>query len=438
MHYTNRQDAMPINKIWPKVLYVIVIFLFLYQPPIFRINVLHVIGAISLLYLACNRSKIHKYFNTHRILMIYFCLIFQLVYLLVIVVCWNSEMSNIASPVYMMADVLPFVIAITLHQKKHRLNTKNLINAVLMAGSIQAAFSIAAFLYPAAQRLFIAALVNYGYEDVLFELSSFRVYGFSANLTYSDPIAQSILGAIAIYCAVKRNWKYILYAPALFFSAIINARISIVVFFLGILLILFQQKKGNYKEKASWRLLIYGAVFAVLAYSLIIPYIKVHSQETYTWIKDGYEEIVSFVKGDEKEYSYFNYLQNKQRVRLPTGFSLFFGTGVTVMGGSKYGVYSDIGYVNDIWLGGVVYAAFLYVFWIIMLRDIQKDSGSMHGSFRKYIFLLFSATLILSNIKGIVLIMNSITNLFFVFYAHLALDRSQSELQLEFNDKQGG
>lgn len=69
-------------------------------------------------------------------------------------------------------------------------------------------------------------------------------------------------------------------------------------------------------------------------------------------------------------------------------------------GGIQYGETrsSDIGYVNDIFMGGIFYCSILYSGYIILIHRAKK--GYSRKTFERSYFSLLALSIILINLKG--------------------------------------
>ncbi|MFP3489316.1 hypothetical protein R0K20_17130, partial [Staphylococcus sp. SIMBA_130] len=89
---------------------------------------------------------------------------------------------------------------------------------------------------------------------------------------------------------------------------------------------------------------------------------------------------------------------------------VLFGEGERILSSNDSGVRSDIGYINDIWLGGIFYSFLLYVFFLLLIRDIGRYNNE-NIRIGKFLYFLLLGTFIVSNIKGYIFVMNNLTNL---------------------------
>ena len=398
-----------IKKIGPFITFGM--FCLLFQPPIFSFNVMHLIGVLSIIILAI------KNINTNDLLFVkrtFFSFLFLFIYLFIFVFALNNEsFSSALFPVFYLIDVLPFsVVIVKKYQRNKTLTYFNLFEIIIFCGLIQAACSITAFLIPAVQEFFIDRLVAYGYSTNFSRFSSYRLFGFSTGLTFIMPVIQSVIAVLSIFCSnIKHKRRYILYSLFLLLSAIINARVSIVVFGIGIIFfILFAKTKISKKLFTCAFLAILGLTFVFV----VLPFVEKVSPSTYQWFISGTEEIQSFASRDISG-GYFAYVFNPDRYVLPNGSKgLLFGTGHNIMGGYElYGVYSDIGFINDIWLGGIIYVLFLYLFITFMALKLFKYSKE---PLIKFFSLFMIGCYIVLNFKGIIFSMNGLTNLLVIVY----------------------
>ncbi len=392
---------------------IIVLFLLIYEPPIFSFNILHVIGGVSWIYILFHRKIILTNLSFHKLFIIYITFIMIALYIAFISIVNNNSMLAAAPFLYWLIDIIPCSIMVNSIMKQKGYNLDNILTLLLMVGLVQSITAISAFFIPSIKEFFINQFILYGYDEIYFTLSAYRIYGFASNLTFTTPIVQSTLTLISVYLAVNLNYKYLIFTPFLFFSAVINARISFIIILVGVLAMLLCIRP--IKLKTIVMTTIIGSMIAIII-MIDMNYIKENAVETYQWIITGINEIRQFFKGDTSR-GYFNYVSNAQRYRLPDGFGLYFGVGNRIMGSNKYNTYSDIGYVNDIWLGGLIYCIFLYSTFTSFLLDFLRSSNRKL-QINWFLFLLFMGSFIVSNIKGFIFSMNNFTSLFFIIYIY--------------------
>ena len=399
--------------------FIVILFFLIYEPPFFNINTLHIIGFISWSYILFNFKDVKETIKIGTISKIYFIFVLFWTYLSIVITLNGNSILNSLSFLYWIFDVIPASIMLTTHFMKKRYSINDFLNILLIVGTMQGIFALIAFLNPDVKNYFVNQLINYGYSTNFYSLSDFRLFGFASNLTFTTPIVQIILAAVSFYLAIYSNVKYILYTPLLIFSSIINARTSLVIMGVAILSILIVFKKLKLKEiirffiisTTSYLIFIYGNYF-----------LQERSYGTLNWIKSGYDDILLFLKNDTSgSNGYFAYVSDSSKYTFPEGLGALFGVGERILGFNSYGVRSDIGYINDIWLGGMLYSILIYLFFMALLLDIYKSKNDEEIS--KFLFLILLGTLLITNVKGYIIVTNNFTTLFFIIYVFVATNK---------------
>jgi hypothetical protein len=323
----------------------------------------------------------------------------------------NDNSYEITAPfLYWMVDIIPgCIVTLDICFRKKYTETE-LIELLLIVGTVQGLLAAFTFIYPEFKSFLLSKMLLYGQQDLYLDLARYRIYGISANMTFSAPIVQSMLGMMAVYLAVKKNMKYMLYFPLLAFSAVINARISIVVMLVGIVAIYVSFLTLDFKRIIRTIIIVCVSIIALRA---LLYWMKISAPETYTWIDTGTNEIISFLKGDST--GFFNYVTNEEKYVLPSGLSFIFGKGILVLGGWKYGIASDIGWINDIWKGGIVYSIIIYIFYGRMILDIYRF-GANQTEVRKYLSIFFVGIFLITNFKGALISSNEVMTVIFLVF----------------------
>ena len=391
------------------ILFVFGLFIIIYNPPLLMLNTMHVVGFVSLLYLAIVggakrllivREKTLKLLSGFLVIFLY----------LLIFACFvnNQSISTILFPVYFIIDIIPFGFAMKEYMERNSLDFSWAISIIINTALLQAITAVISFFIPNVQSFFVERMVAYGYNEVYTSLSSYRMYGFSSALTNATPIVQSIIAVVSVWLAPRYSKKYYLYALLLMFSAVINARISIVVFAIGIVILMIN-RTTNIKRKFEIVIMAFIAFYVVTAF--VLPLVQSVSPLTYEWVTDGFSELSSFKLGvtSYEKNSYFGYLINRERFVLPEDiFSFLFGEGYSIMDSKNpSGFQSDIGYICDLWTGGLMYIIVLYSFFFCLLNRLRKNQDGLISFVANY----YIVALLFINLKGVVLSMNAFINL---------------------------
>ncbi len=384
-------------------------FVLLYNPPLLTFNTMHIVGLISLLYIFFNRKYLID--NGYYKWILYFFLIF--IYICMSVGVNGSNFGYILYPIYYFIDVIPFSCSLNVYKRKNNISNDDIWSMVFTASLMQSVLSVISFLNDDIQHLFVDKIIAYGGIESYSYWSTLRMYGFSNGLMFEMPVIQSVLAIFALYYSSQKGKRYILLSGILFFSAVINARVSFIILLIGILTIVVLSKQ-KYSKKIG--IIICTLIMLIAFQTVLMPYIKDNSPLTYKWITEGMEDISNFFHGDISD-GYFSYLSNKNKYQLPKStLGLFFGKGILVLGGNNtYNVSSDIGFVNDVWLGGITYVLIEYISYFILIKSLIKRNEEI-SSFLGLLLIILSFVL---NFKGCIFSMNSFMN--FAVISHILL-----------------
>ena len=261
------------------------------------------------------------------------------------------------------------------------------------------------------------------------KLSAYRNFGLAANLTSTAAYVQAILACVAFWRGVRGKHLWLIAFPVLAFSANINARVSVYLLAAGMaavgIALLFTK---------DWkRILAYIGIalgFAAAAY-FGLGLVRFVNPMTHEWLTRGLEQVSTFVAGEETGYSdgYFGEIAwMLSPDHFPKGLKLIFGAGTEIIGGvveEKYGTASDIGFMNDLWRGGLVYCVAMYGTYLLTLwrmmrsKAVRRETGIFWAVLWLFVFGIV-------NFKGMFLIHSDLTVVFILLAAGLVWGRYDS------------
>lgn len=390
-------------------------FLILYNPPILPFNTMHMVGLCSFAYLALHLPSLWKNIFQTKLINVMGMFVFLLLYLLLEMLGHSLSATSLVFPIYCLMDVIPFGLTLAVYSSKKGLTTQSFLDMVLFVGTLQALLALLSFLIPSVQTVFVDLLLFRGYGDIYAILARHRMYGLASGLTYATPVLQSILALLAVYFAFTRSKKYILSAGLLAFSGIINARTSFVVLLIGGMVLVFCSKL---KLKTKVSVLFWMAIVFAFINIYLFPILIRAAPDTFRWVAEGFWEISGFLKGDTT--GYFSYATSNNAYVLPTGLSFLWGIGHSIMGGYQ-GVGSDVGYINDLWFGGILYILILYPFFLRMMWLLFRKKDGAISFLGLSLLFLYPAL----NIKGTAFSMNDFTNFFLIAYIMAVVRKDQ-------------
>ena len=370
-------------------------FILMYNPPLAGINLMHVVGFISLI---CCCRRFDKKLNDDDLFLISIFSI-EFIFLLLVSFYYGTGIKNAAVPIYFLVDFIPFSIYLRHHCEDNNITSDDVLDFVIFVGLIQSALALLSFFFQPVQLFFIQRLIAYGYTDEILKFSAYRMFGFASTLTFAMPVLQTILSMIAIRKAMEGKWIYIVYAFFLFASGLVNARTSIVVLLIGIIVLALFSRISLVKKIFFVSVFFLLGIFTI---SILLPYLDEWNHVTYLWLNKGFDDIEGIVlQGND------SYWTSEEKNQLPDGIiSKIFGVGHKTTGMTlKYGYASDVGYINIMWLGGIVYMMLIS---ICYGKICIKLFFSKHSIF-SFIGLLLLVVLVVVNVKGLILTMNGVT-----------------------------
>lgn len=372
---------------------------------IYRPNLSVWVGNISILYLLTviiylllffrHRSKIIKVFNNRYIGSLTLFVIISLIYLLIFSLILNQTFNSYGVRVLIniLFIVFPNVLFISLELLNKNYSLQDFIQFILNIGLIQSFIAIIMFFSPELRSIAMESYLASA-QSKTEAIFNYRIYGFSSDYTFSMQLFQGFLIGIAFICTVFISKKFILYIPFFVISSIFNGRSGVIISLISILIvfILIFIKKRNFK---SMVLTIIIPLISIILFQMIMKFTQLFSKSTYGWINRLIYETEQFLKGNL--VGTYRALFDDM-LFFPKGVELIVGTGERVFGSNIANLQSDIGYVNDIFIGGILFLVIFYVpfFWFLLAKH-NTDYFNFAISLFSIIFIL------ISNYKGEIL-----------------------------------
>ena len=411
---------------------ILFMYMLIYNPPLFaplyRSNSVWLIMLPSVAYVLLNWKMLKEFVHIRAVVWTEGILGVFLVYLMAMAKINDNPVSEFGYFVYWMAGDLPFALACWIALRKKGLGFGELLDHLLITGLLMAATSVAAFLIPAVKEFFVEKMVAYGIPYVI-KLSCYRYSGLAANLSSTAAYVQSALACIALWRGVRGKPLWLFAFPVLAFSANLNVRTTVYLMIAGIGAVLIGSLFTKDIKQIGKFFLAGGIALAVAYFGLgLIRYVN---PMTYEWLSRGIEEVSSFVAGEDVPYTdaYFKELSwMLAPEHFPGGLKLIFGAGTEIMGTiveDKYGVSSDVGFMNDLWRGGILYLAAMSVLYLRTLWKMAR-SRTVHretGIFLAVLFLFFFG---ITNIKGHFFIHSDLTVILWILITALVLNREEN------------
>lgn len=389
-----------------EILYTILIFIYIYMPPLFSVEILYILAPLSWALLILRYYKeLKNIIFTKQVFLFILGLFISILLLSITNLFTTKQFYNANQILTIILNSLPCAIIITILLIKEKYDIYNFFRLLLNASLIQGIFAMIMFFYPDFKQL-ILKLFYSSYLDhySLSYWSQYRINGLARNLMFATPIVQGFLAAIAIWLTVKKSIKFILYAPIILFSAVINARTGLVVFVICLFIILISNTRIN---KILPNIKIILLIIILLPISRILFYtIESTSPFIAEWIKGAIMETESLIKGEKLGY----YEAASEMVFFPSIYEFFVGTGRHYFGSKYINLTTDIGYVNDLFLGGIFFAIILYSSFFYLFISTWRKNNQINFT----LIILMIVTMLLANIKGFAFRQNEFVNLFII------------------------
>lgn len=386
-----------------------VIFIYIYMPSIFPhpaliwtcfFGIMCVIQMPSILRLLTDNIVI-KWFQAAGILL--FAFVSSLHFY-----GFGGSLSVLSGKILMLAYIPMGVAYIILLIIKNDYKRKDIWLLLIHVAMIQAFLDLLAYVFKPIQDCCCFFLQNVmSIEDITW-WREYRLYGLSASMTFAMPVTQALLGGLCFLYASKYNAKYYWAVPIIWVSGIINARVALIVVLIEVIAWIVNRFYEPHDMKIRRSLLLVYLLVALAIGGLIIfstsGLFVISSRLT-----DPFVELVSMINGKNtaKTHGYFSYFFASEGLfSVPRGFNLIFGGGIL---NNK----ADVGYIMQLWMGGIVSCVLIYFYYLRLLREWYSSEKNKLG--KRIIVWTFGFVLFIVNIKGDAFVsIGEFTNLFFL------------------------
>lgn len=275
-------------------------------------------------------------------------------------------------------------------------NRKDRLSFVLNLGTIQAIICILMMAFQPlkeiANQLYISGIPNY-YELNLLGITTTRIFGIASDYTFSFAILLSIIASLSFIQFIEyKEKKYAFISLLNMLASLLNGRTGFFIFLATLIIIIIIYYEKN---KFSLKKLIFFSSVIVIVLLLII---NVLDDSWTNWFNLGLIDLKNLLTGKLTG----TFLALSKVFYFPKGIHLWLGIGSRIYGDigiATVGAMSDIGYVNDIFRGGLVYALLFYSTFIIYTLKILKVN-SLNRKYKCSIFVMILLFGFISNFKG--------------------------------------
>lgn len=259
---------------------------------------------------------------------------------------------------------------------------------LLKFGALQGILCIFGLLLPAVKDVFIGLYqAGGGFNQFVIDT---RIFGISSDYTFGTPIYHGLIAGLAVYFALKdRIRRYYLYVPFILLVTFLNGRTGILVFLVTAAASIFYIYAK--RSRLINAFIAFGVVIALLVG--LLAGVARFAPNAYNFIDSFIEDTKNLLEKHELTGNY-EVLYETSKI-MPKNEKLLFGEGYRIydaQGAQRAGGRSDVGYINDLFIGGIFYIIVLYsATFSFMMHHERKEA---------FIFLLIIFVILIVNIKG--------------------------------------
>ena len=363
--------AIKIN--YKKIILAFFLFFVIFNPPIIRkISFTPIVLILSFIYVLFNNKLVSQIMALApirkwiKILFVFF--LYYFVIIIVGFVRYPTQIDQLVSGyisaiVYNIALII-LSLCICVYSIRRSFEDSDLFDCFIWAGVIEAILSILSFVFPTIKILLNQMVVENSTSHTIVatmnNVSSFRNYGLASTLFDSFGLAMSILALIAFSQGLNNKKRIsFLFFLMMSFAACINARTSMVLISVGIVVILFVGRRLSVSEMVKRIPPVILLIVGIMCFVQVVN----SGSPTALWLRNGIEAIQSILyRGEAKGF----FAIILKEISVPKDEFVFtFGSGLlpNQLGYS----YMDMGYFQNWWKYGVVGSLMLYSFYCFPL-----------------------------------------------------------------------
>ena len=379
----------------PKVSLVIFTFLMMFSPPIFpKIMLMYVLATFSLfMLLTAYRKDIFLMLRSTRLDVFVGFFGFITAYSTVIgclTIGFGGEatLGEFMKGQVRLLTTSPILVVCILYFlvicKKQKYTFQDITDVIIYAGLIQSIVALTAFLVPEVKTFLVHIMqANVGGETLARDwIQENRLFGFARDLFDHFGYGMGIVAALPIFQFRKKHqFRYLIFTITLLGCGLINARSTLVSFLAMILTVTlsgflrdtsFKRLRNRPKNKIA----------LLVAVGLSLGGFHIVGCYNPTMVSNAISDFVSvseFVSTGElpKYNSTGSRLFTDSFWKFPPGVvNLLFGTGHSAYQVSSVS-HSDVGYVNDVWMFGVIGSSILYSCIVFYALRASQGGGAV-------------------------------------------------------------
>lgn len=299
--------------------------------------------------------------------------------------------------------------------KKLGWNLSSLMRGFINISILSSLISILMFFVAPIKKFIFNSVVNLDYyfagENELFDSFLYlRLNGIGSELTFGYSLFQGLALTFVLYLSLNYRSRLIYFAPFILFSILVNARVGIII---PIVYLIFDFRRLVFFKKSFVKL---GSFIFFVTILLGHIYSNPENLEIL-------ELIITAGFSSDSIIPHQNALLGSH-LFLPDNFGgILYGEGNYVFGNDKLDNNSDIGYINIIHFGGIIFQLMLMaLYFYFMLIETNK------GGVSKVLIYSIIFSMLLIQIKGNVFGLNGLTKAIIIIFLFLITERRDHKI----------
>ena len=378
------------------VIYLFFFYLFLFYPQFRGIPVLLspyiLIALLSFFLIFSNISSLkqnYRLFKKEILLLLLLCFFTEFRVLL------NGE-YDISTLIYTYYWIIVIPLFIFYLNKINVKTDQQIFSIILVVGAIASLISSFCVISPSFNSYVKEQLLV---EDEFLSMNNYRGFGIAYRLTSSYGFILGVILGMSILLYNKFKW-FFLFIPFMLLSIILNARTGIIISLASLLVFFF------YTKRKIYFIIIISFLFIFLLYFLVdIVFLLGLEEKSVMFIVEFLDEIIGTYESGNISNSTAGTLMGEMWIMPSSIIEWLVGSGIYLFSMHK----SDVGWVNQLNFGGILYLTLIIVLFYIMLRRLVRIG------YKPLALFLFIA-LVIINTKGILYPSIMELNLFFFLY----------------------
>ncbi len=325
-------------------------------------------------YILRQEVDIVKLFKNKYVMVTMGLIFLSSIYTIIIMLIQNVPINSIMDTRIVQGNVINLVIlniAIIIYKcKKINMKKENVVDMLINLAVIQGIICLLQVIIPTLKQVseYIYLLSAQENSYILRK----RIYGLSGEYTFGTQIYHGFIAGIAMYSKIVEKRGNFIKIGLIVIAVLLNGRTGIIPLIIFTIYSITKNAFIMNKYLSTLRTTIIGTICIIIVMNVLQNFVP----DTYKFIMDFVYETINLILYSEATGNYEVLLDSY--VFFPEGIGLIFGEGHNVY--DDYAktlgyTHSDIGFVNDIFQGGIIYITLLYGSILYLIKKSKLEYG---------------------------------------------------------------